>query len=221
MRASLLDGSFAAFAFSPLPRVGRRSGGSWGLRCWQAVVASRRPRLRISQAIARNIGKRVPRPVPPGRVVAASAVGRRVNCRVLPRVDSRIYAPFARARPSVLGFRPRRSRLTQAPDAQRRPIRSCLRPEYAVGIEHVGGSKCTTVYPTFCTTHSSPVTIPSLHAPYKQQHRLQPGGQIRHRTLRLPSSSTTAEDRCLSQVCNPSSHAQRAMTKLNPLQGTS
>ncbi|TFK90530.1 hypothetical protein K466DRAFT_381164 [Polyporus arcularius HHB13444] len=49
----------------------------------EAVVASRRPRLRISQAIARDFGKRVPRPVPPGRVVAVSAVGRRVNvsCR--------------------------------------------------------------------------------------------------------------------------------------------
>lgn len=158
-------------------------------------------------------------------MVAASAVGRRVNvscrkqraghsklkrhisdavdpvicqCRVLPRVGSRIYAPSARAAPSVLGFRPRRSRLAQAPDAQRRPIRSCLRPEYAVGIEHVEGA----------SLHNRLPDVPyhplvSGHYPFPSRalqvaQRLQPCGRIRHRTLGRPASSTAAEDRCPS-----------------------
>ncbi|RPD62582.1 hypothetical protein L227DRAFT_430440 [Lentinus tigrinus ALCF2SS1-6] len=132
--------------------------------------------------------------------------------RVLPRVagvGSRIYAPFAL----------RRSRLSQVPGAQRWPIRSCLRPEYAVGIEHVGGSKCSTIYPTFRTTHSSPVIIPfssrAVQVAAPTPAVCTDSSSYRRRPLQPPRTGVQR------RLFNASGHPQRAMTKHYPSRGTS
>lgn len=146
------------------------------------------------------------------------------QCRLLPRVG-RSELKDLRTLCTSNPFRPRRSRLAQATDAQRRSIRSRFRPEYAVGIEHVGGSKCSQVHIRLPDVPYHPLVSGHYSFPSRAVQVPAPTPAVwadssSHRRPTLPSPTTT-EDSCPSTLFNASGHAQRAIIKRCPSQGTS